>query len=101
MPIYFQNFIAGAWCDSSNGATFENRNPANWNEVLGTFPLSTKEDVDRAAKAASDAFREWRLVPAPERGDVLRRVGEIMVQRKNEIAEIMTREMGKPLTETK
>jgi acyl-CoA reductase-like NAD-dependent aldehyde dehydrogenase len=101
MPTKFQNFIAGEWCDSSNGKTFENRNPANWSEVLGTFPLSTKEDVDRAAEAALAAFREWRLVPAPERGDILRRVGEIMQRRKDEIAAIMTREMGKPLTETR
>src|SRR5450755_4516044 len=101
MPTKFQNFIDGAWCDSSDGQTFENRNPANWSEILGTFPLSTIEDVDRAANAALIAFKEWRLVPAPERGDILRRVGDIMLQRKNEIAEIMTREMGKPLTETK
>ena len=101
MPTKFQNFIAGQWCDSSDGRMFENRNPADWNEVLGTFPLSTKEDVDRAANAALAAFKEWRLVPAPERGDIMRRAGEIMVRRKEEIAAIMTREMGKPLTETK
>jgi acyl-CoA reductase-like NAD-dependent aldehyde dehydrogenase len=101
MAQKFQNFIAGQWCDSSNSKTFENRNPAVWSEVLGTFPLSTKEDVDRAAQAALAAFREWRLVPAPERGDILRRVGDLMVKRKDEIASIMTREMGKPLTETR
>lgn len=101
MPITFQNHINGIWCDSSDGSTFENRNPANWNEILGTFPLSTRKDVDGAANAAYEAFRTWRLVPAPERGDIMRRAGEIMLRRKNEIAEIMTREMGKPLTETK
>ena len=101
MARQFQNYLGGVWCDSSNGKTFENRNPANWDEVLGTFPLSTKEDVDRAANAALAAYREWRLVPAPERGDIMRRAGDIMLSRKNEIAEIMTREMGKPLTETR
>ena len=101
MPTKFQNFIDGSWCDSSDGKTFENRNPANLSEVLGTFPLSTAHDVDLAAYAALTAFKDWHIVPAPERGDILRRVGEIMLQRKNEIAEIMTREMGKPLTETK
>ncbi len=101
MPQQFQNLIHGLWCDSSSGQTFENRNPANWKELLGTFPLSTKEDVDRAAAAALTAYRSWRLVPAPERGDILRRTGEIMVRRKDELAEIMTREMGKPLTETR
>src|SRR5580704_8790339 len=101
MHAHFQNYISGVWCDASDRKTFENRNPANWNEILGTFPLSTKEDVDRAAHAALEAFRAWRVMPAPERGDIMRRAGEIMLRRKNEIAEIMTREMGKPLTETK
>ncbi len=101
MTQKFQNYIGGRWSDSSDGKTFENRNPANWQEVLGTFPLSTKEDVDRAAKAAEAAFRKWRLVPAPERGSIMRKVGDIMVARKEEIARIMTREMGKPLLETR
>jgi alpha-ketoglutaric semialdehyde dehydrogenase len=101
MHTHFQNYIAGVWCDSSDHKTFENRNPANWNEILGTFPLSTREDVDRAANAALEAFKVWRLMPAPERGDIMRRAGEIMLRRKSELAEIMTREMGKPLTETK
>jgi alpha-ketoglutaric semialdehyde dehydrogenase len=101
MSPKFQNLIAGKWCDSASGKTFENRNPAHWDEVLGTFPLSTIEDVDHAASAALEAYRKWRLVPAPERGNILRRAGEIMVQRKDEIAEIMTREMGKPLVETR
>ncbi|MDP4232306.1 MAG: aldehyde dehydrogenase family protein [Bacteroidota bacterium] len=101
MTQKFQNHIAGRWSDSSDGRTFENRNPAKWDEILGSFPLSTKEDVDRAATAAEAAFRVWRLVPAPERGNIMRRVGDIMVARKEEIATIMTREMGKPLLETR
>jgi len=101
MTPKFQNYIGGRWSDSSDGTAFENRNPANWQEILGTFPLSTKEDVDRAASAAEAAFRKWRLVPAPERGAILRRVGDFMVARKEELARIMTREMGKPLVETR
>lgn len=97
----FKNCIAGKWVDSSNGKTFENRNPANWDDVIGTFPSSTAEDVDRAVKAAHEAFKEWRLVPAPTRGDIVRRAGQIMESRKEELAAIMTREMGKPLTETR
>ena len=99
--MQFQNLINGQWLDSADGRTFENRNPADWNEVIGTFPLSTREDVDRAAQAALMAFKEWRLVPAPERGDIMRKAGDLMVRRKEEIARAMTREMGKPLTETK
>jgi alpha-ketoglutaric semialdehyde dehydrogenase len=97
----YQNFINGKWCDAKSGITFENRNPANWNEVVGIFPKSGKEDVDEAVKAARAAFEKWRLVPAPKRGDILKKVGDIMSARKEEIAKLMTREMGKVLTETK
>lgn len=101
MSATYKNYIAGVWCDSSNGATFENRNPADWLDVIGTFPLSTVDDVDRAAEAAHKAYESWRLMPAPHRGDICRRAGEIMMRRKDEIAAIMTREMGKTLTETR
>ncbi len=97
----YQNFINGKWTDAKSGKTFENRNPANWEELIGTFPKSGKEDVDEAVKAARKAFDSWRLMPAPKRGDILKTVGDIMVRRKEEIATIMTREMGKVLTETR
>ena len=101
MAKKFQNFIDGKWCDALSGKTFENRNPANWDEVIGTFPKSGKEDVDLAVKAARQAFEKWRLVPAPKRGDIMRRVGDLMVARKEELARQMTREMGKVLAETR
>ncbi len=101
MAKKFQNFIDGKWCDALSGKTFENRNPANWDEVIGTFPKSGKEDVDLAVKAARRAFEKWRLVPAPKRGDIMRRVGDLMVARKEELARQMTREMGKVLAETR
>ncbi|MEP7233865.1 MAG: aldehyde dehydrogenase family protein [Ignavibacteriota bacterium] len=101
MAQKFQNYIDGIWCDSSDGKSFENRNPANWDDLIGSFPLSTASDVDRAANAASNASKLWKLIPAPHRGDICRKAGEIMLRRKDEIAAIMTREMGKPLTETK
>ncbi|MDI6765565.1 MAG: aldehyde dehydrogenase family protein [Bacteroidota bacterium] len=97
----YQNFINGKWCDAKSGKTFENRNPANWSEIVGIFPKSGKEDVEEAIKAARTAFEKWRLVPAPKRGDILKTVGDIMSARKEEIAKLMTREMGKVLTETK
>src|SRR5947209_3932398 len=86
----FKNYIAGEWVSAE--ATFENRNPANWDEVVGVFPLSTREDVDRAARAAAEAYKMWRLIPAPARGEVLRRTGEIMLRKKEELAQLMTRE---------
>jgi aldehyde dehydrogenase (NAD+) len=101
MAKKFQNFINGKWVDAKSGQTFENRNPANWDELLGVFPKSGKEDVDEAVKAARTAFEKWRLVPAPKRGDILRKVGDIMVARKEQLAREMTREMGKVLAETR
>ncbi|MGH7636074.1 MAG: aldehyde dehydrogenase family protein [Gemmatimonadaceae bacterium] len=97
----FQNFIAGGWVDACAGERFENRNPADWNDVIGSFPLSNAKDVDRAVESAKKGFEIWRRTPAPARGDVLRRVGDIMATRKEEIADLMTREMGKPLQETR
>jgi aldehyde dehydrogenase (NAD+) len=97
----FQNFIAGQWVAPCTGEHFENRNPADWNDVIGAFPLSDARDVDRAVQSAKKGFEIWRRTPAPARGDVLRRVGDIMAKRKEEIADLMTREMGKPLQETR
>jgi len=100
MPTKFQNFINGKWVNARSGKTFENRNPANWDEVVGLFPLSDTADVEAAVKAAREAFDSWRLVPAPKRGDILRKVGDLMTERKEELAKLMTREMGKVLLET-
>jgi acyl-CoA reductase-like NAD-dependent aldehyde dehydrogenase len=101
MAKKYQNLINGKWVDAKSGQTFENRNPANWKEVLGVFPKSSKDDVDEAVKAARAAFEKWRLVPAPKRGDILRKVGDLLVARKEELARQMTQEMGKVLTETR
>jgi aldehyde dehydrogenase (NAD+) len=101
MAKKFQNFINGKWADAKNGQTFENRNPARWDEIVGTFPKSGKEDVDLAVQSAQAAFESWRLMPAPKRGDILRRVGDIMVAKKEDLARQMTREMGKVLAETR
>ncbi|HUF13642.1 MAG TPA: aldehyde dehydrogenase family protein [Longimicrobiales bacterium] len=96
----FQNHIAGEWTSPSSGKHFENRNPAT-GELIGEWPLSSREDVDRAVESAWRGFREWSRTPAPKRGDVLRRVGDLLTQRKEEIARVMTAEMGKVLTETR
>jgi acyl-CoA reductase-like NAD-dependent aldehyde dehydrogenase len=100
MAETFRNHIAGEWVEPSTGEYSENRNPARWNDVLGRFPSSGSDDVEQAVGSARRGFAEWRTVPAPQRGDVLRRVGDIMTERKREIAEVMTREMGKILDET-
>ncbi|MFM2140770.1 MAG: hypothetical protein RLZZ25_1035 [Gemmatimonadota bacterium] len=97
----FQNFIAGAWVPAASGQTFENRNPADRRDLIGRFPRSGAEDVARAVDAAVRGFERWRRTPAPARGDVLRRVGDLLSARKEELADLMTREMGKPLSETR
>jgi alpha-ketoglutaric semialdehyde dehydrogenase len=101
MAKKYQNFIAGQWCDAASGRTTENRNPANTDEVIGLWPSSDREDVERAVESAKKGFEIWRRTPAPLRGDVLRRVGDILTARKEEIARAMTREMGKVLNETR
>src|SRR3954467_9147360 len=97
----FNNFIAGKWVAPESGEYFDNRNPADRGDVIGKFPLSDRRDVERAVESAKRGFARWRRTPAPARGDVLRVVGDIMTKRKEEIADAMTREMGKPLTETR
>src|SRR5713226_6753789 len=101
MPENFKNFIAGEWVAPRTGSYFENRNPADWDDVIGCFPRSGPEDVTRAIESAKRGFAQWSKTPAPIRGDVLHRVGDLLVQRKEDIARAMTREMGKVLTETR
>jgi aldehyde dehydrogenase (NAD+) len=101
MPQKYQNFINGQWVDAKSGKTSANRNPANWDDIVGLFPKSRKEDVDEAVKAARAAYEKWRLMPAPARGDILRKIGDLLVKNKEEIAHEMTREMGKVLDETR
>ena len=93
-----KNLVGGEWTDAASGETFESRVPAT-GETLGVFPRSTAEDVDRAVAAAKAAFEEWRLVPAPERGNVLFRFARLLEEQKDELTELMSREMGKVLAE--
>jgi aldehyde dehydrogenase (NAD+) len=97
----FQNFIGGSWSDAASGEQFDNRNPADTRDLIGTFPCSDATDVDRAVAAAQRGFAQWSRTPAPVRGEVLRRVGELLVERKETMARAMTREMGKVLVETR
>ena len=101
MTKTFKNYVDGAWVAPIGGEYYENRNPADRDDLIGAFPRSDARDVERAVASAKVGFELWRRTPAPARGDILRRVGDLMVARKDEIADLMTREMGKPLTETK
>src|ERR1700691_6555233 len=97
----FKNFIDGEWVESASGQTFEDRNPADTREVVAIFQRSNKADVDAAVDAAKRAFAKWRLVPAPRRAEMVFRAAEILIERKEEHARDMTREMGKVLKETR
>jgi len=93
------NFINGKWEESSTGETFESINPADISDVVGTVTKAGKSDVDRAVAAAREAYKTWRLVPAPKRGEILFRAARTLVKRKQELGELETREMGKILKE--
>jgi alpha-ketoglutaric semialdehyde dehydrogenase len=101
MSDHFKNCINGQWVEAASHKTFENRNPADRNHLIGLFPASDDKDVDEAVRAAKKAFATWRLVPAPKRGEILYRVGELLKTHKEEIARSMTEEMGKILKETR
>ncbi|MGZ8483179.1 MAG: aldehyde dehydrogenase family protein, partial [Candidatus Binatia bacterium] len=95
------NYIDGEWRATKSEKTLENRNPANSDDLICVFPASDATDVDAAVAAAKNAFAAWRLVPAPKRGEILYRVGELLKKSKEELARIETREMGKVLKETR
>src|SRR6478736_4106678 len=88
------NYIGGEWVDSASGDTFESFNPAS-GDTIGTFPRSTAEDVDRAVAAAKAAYEDWRLVPAPKRGEILYRFANLLMEEKEGLTDLMAREMGK------
>jgi len=90
----FQNLIGGESVDAASGETFESTSPAD-GETLGVFPRSGPEDVDRAVEAAKAAFEEWRLVPAPKRGEILFHLAHVLEREKAALTELMTHEMGK------
>jgi aldehyde dehydrogenase (NAD+) len=98
MPETFRNYINGEWVD---GPTFENRNPANTDELVGLFVKGTAADVDRAADAAQAAFLKWSTMPGPARGALLFKVADILEKKFDQLGEEMCREEGKTLPEAK
>jgi aldehyde dehydrogenase (NAD+) len=97
----YYNLIDGAWVPSVSGETFENRNPARTDDLIGLFQKSTAADVAHALDAARRAYLQWRLVPAPRRAELLFRAAQLLADRKEALARDMTREMGKVLDETR
>jgi len=95
------NFIGGQWVEPETAEYRENRNPADCHDLIGEWPRSGPGDLQRAVASAKRGFELWRRTPAPLRGDVLKRTGDLLSARKEEIARAMTREMGKVLAETR
>jgi succinate-semialdehyde dehydrogenase/glutarate-semialdehyde dehydrogenase len=93
-------FIDGAWCKGSASATLPVINPAN-GEPIGSVARAEQADLDRALAAADRGFRVWRKISAYDRGKVLRKAGDLLRDRAEAIAPVMTREQGKPQAEAK
>lgn len=94
------NYIDGEWVPSATGRFRDNLNPAT-GEVLGQVTQSDEGDLDRAVAAAVAAQQKWRLVPAPERAEVLYRAGQLLKERKEELSQALTKEMGKVIAEAR
>ncbi|MEO8201106.1 MAG: aldehyde dehydrogenase family protein [Gemmatimonadota bacterium] len=101
MAKTFKNYIGGEWVAPGTEAYFENRNPANTGDLIGRFPDSGVGDVDAAVRSARQAFPAWSRTPAPVRGDLLRRLGDLLSENKEDLAVAMSREMGKVVAETR
>ncbi len=97
----FKNLIAGRWLEASNGEVFENRNPARPDELLGTFPKSTRDDVLQAVSAAHEALPGWSRTPPPQRGSILYEASRVVEARLDEMAAVLSREEGKTLAEAR
>lgn len=100
-PLVLRNFIDGEWREPLSRQHLDNRNPADARQSLGLFPASGREDAELAITAAQEAYSSWRLTPAPRRAEILFRAGQILIQRKDDFAADMTREMGKVLLEAR
>ena len=100
-PESYRNDSGGRWVKPLSGAMMENRNPADTRQVVGLFPASNAEDAAAAVSAAREALPKWKATPAPKRAEILYRLGQILMDRKEAYAADMTREMGKVLKETR
>src|SRR5215217_3091776 len=94
----FHNYINGKWLEGRN--KFQTINPAT-EELLAEITQAENSDVEAAVKAALGAFKSWRLTPAPLRGELLFKIGDILKQKKEELARLLTQDMGKVISEAR
>lgn len=100
LALKTQNFIDGQWCESESQRSFEVRNPADWNDVIHSYPKSTQKDVNRAIDGAAKAFESWKQVPLAEKASIMRRTAELIRQHREQIAVVITQENGKLIAES-
>ncbi len=101
MAEKFLNYIAGEWTEPATGEYIENRNPARTSDLIGLFPDTGAGELDAAVASAQRGFEQWSRTPAPERGLVLKKAGDLLTRHKEDLARTATREMGKVLDETR
>ncbi|HHT9160039.1 MAG TPA: aldehyde dehydrogenase family protein [Candidatus Brocadiaceae bacterium] len=94
-----KNYINGAFVGSASGGRFESRNPANIDEVLGTFPLSSESDVNNAVQAAQTAYDGWRHLSRIKRGEYFDEFVQLLKKDREEISRLVTKECGKGIIE--
>jgi alpha-ketoglutaric semialdehyde dehydrogenase len=97
----YQNFIGGEWVKSSSSKSASNVNPADTDDIIGDIPLASRDEARRAVEAAAEAFPRWRSTPAPARGKIVAQAARLLEQNKEEIAQILTREEGKTIAESR
>ncbi|HVO42344.1 MAG TPA: aldehyde dehydrogenase family protein, partial [Aggregatilineales bacterium] len=100
MSELVRNFIGGQWVEARSGETFNSINPAT-EEIVAPIAKSGVDDVIAAVEAARKAYPGWRLTPAPRRGEILYRVGQLLMEHKEQLAQLMTMEMGKVIAEAR
>jgi aldehyde dehydrogenase (NAD+) len=99
--VTYRNFIGGQWIKSNSSRTVNNINPANTDDVIGSAPQASREEARAAVEAAAEAFAGWRATPAPTRGRIVARAARLFEESKEELAQILTREEGKTISESR
>src|ERR1700674_4127673 len=97
----YRNYIGGKWIESSSSRTVTNVNPANTDDVIGTVKQATRDEARRAVESAAENFPKWRATPAPTRGRIIARAARLLEDHKEELAQILTREEGKTVAESR
>ncbi|MGE5102036.1 MAG: aldehyde dehydrogenase family protein, partial [Deltaproteobacteria bacterium] len=100
-PTYLRNFIGGDWRESNSDSWIADINPSNADDVVGHVPAGTVDDARAAVSSASTAYPAWRTLPGPARAEFLYKWAATIAARQEELAQLVTREVGKPIGESR